>query len=80
MIRDKKLDSQIEFLNQLLTAMDENSIPEEKMKYVDAYLVHLEKEQEARKIKLKWEEEQKNNVTNKELIENVAFPIFLIKR
>lgn len=44
MVRAKPLDEQVQFLSRVLTAMDDNKLGDEKMKYVDAYLVHLEKE------------------------------------
>jgi hypothetical protein len=72
MVRDKKLSTQIDFLNQLLTAMDENKLPESQMKYIDAYLIHLEKEQEQKKVKEKWEEEQKKAQMKNEIIEQVT--------
>ena len=73
MIREKDLDFQIDFLNQLLSAMDENKIQETKMKYVDSYLIHLEKENEKKKLEQKWEQEKKEANAHAELIENVKF-------
>ena len=72
MVRDKNLSVQIDFLNQLLTAMDENNLSDQQMKYIDAYLVHLEKEQEQRKVQAKWEEEQKKAIMKNEIIEQVT--------
>lgn len=71
MIRSKELDAQIEFLNQVLTAMDENKLSDEKMKYVDAYLVHLEKELEKKQMQQKWEEQQKQEQGPSDVVQQV---------
>ena len=71
MIRDKDLSIQIEFLNQLLLAMDDNKIDEKKTKYIDSYLIHLEKEQEKKQLEEKWNKEKNEANAHAELMENV---------
>lgn len=72
MIRSKPLQEQIDFLNQVLTAMDENKLDDEQMKYVDAYLVHLEKEQDKKKLQEQKAREQEEAQDPGDVLEEVG--------